>query len=350
MANIKIYADKGLTGLVNMGNTCFVNTCIQILSHTYELNELLDSMKNSKHIKNIPDSLLLVEWNNLRKLMWKQNCVIEPGKFIYTMQNVAKVKKAEIFSGFSQNDISEFLLFIVDCFHNSIARPVSMSIKGNGETTTDNVAIKVFTKIKEMYSKEYSEVWNLFYGMHVSQITSSKTNKLLSQTPEPFFTISLPIPKGKVMTTLYECFDEYVKGEALEGDNGWINEKTKKKEDVVKNIVYWTFPNILSIDLKRAVNNHKKNQQLVSFPLNDLDLRKYAIGYRKNEYIYELYGICNHHSGTSIGGHYTGIIKNANQKWYEFNDVHINEVHDIKNIITPKAYCLFYRKKANYNI
>ena len=47
-------------------------------------------MKNSKHIKNIPDSLLLVEWNNLRKLMWKQNCVIEPGKFIYTMQNVAK--------------------------------------------------------------------------------------------------------------------------------------------------------------------------------------------------------------------------------------------------------------------
>ena len=49
-----------------------------------------------------------------------------------------------------------------------------MSIKGNGETATDNVAIKVFTKIKEMYSKEYSEVWNLFYGMHVSQITSSK--------------------------------------------------------------------------------------------------------------------------------------------------------------------------------
>ena len=34
MANIKIYADKGLTGLVNMGNTCFVNTCIQnIISH-----------------------------------------------------------------------------------------------------------------------------------------------------------------------------------------------------------------------------------------------------------------------------------------------------------------------------
>jgi len=35
------YKDKGLSGLANMGNTCYVNACVQLLSHTYEFNDLL---------------------------------------------------------------------------------------------------------------------------------------------------------------------------------------------------------------------------------------------------------------------------------------------------------------------
>tara|TARA_Y100000816_G_scaffold289561_1_gene276254 strand:+ start:2048 stop:3088 length:1041 start_codon:yes stop_codon:yes gene_type:complete len=340
------YADKGLTGLVNMGNTCFINTCIQMLSHTYELNDFLNKKTYSAHLNDNMDAKLLSEWDELRCLMWSQNCIIEPGKFIQCIHSVAEEKDRDIFSSYSQEDVSEFLLFIVDCFHTGISRPVTMSVQGNVKNNTDKLAIKVYDMIKNNYSKEYSEIWNIFYGTHVSEIYSlKKKNKIISQIPEPFFTISLSIPPNNVYPSIYDCFDNHVKGEILSGDNGRLNEETGEKEDVVKRITYWGFPTVLCIDLKRFDITGRKKQIPVNFPLEKLDLRKYVCGYNKESYIYDLYGVCNH-SGVSNGGHYTGYVKNANGHWYEFNDTKVTRIEDTSKIVSPKAYCLFYRKKT----
>jgi ubiquitin C-terminal hydrolase len=112
--------------------------------------------------------------------------------------------------------------------------------------------------------------------------------------------------------------------------------------------MFFSLPDILVIDLKRFNNNMKKNNSLIEFPLEDLDLSKYVIGYNKEDYIYDLYGVCNH-SGSLMGGHYTAFVKNANGKWYHFNDTRISELSDNNKVITPQAYCLFYRKKINNN-
>ena len=344
--NIETYKNKGLSGLANLGNTCFVNSCIQIISHTYELNNTLNDVKTMQKIKNKCDSALLIEWNNLRKILWENNCVVSPNKFIKTIQKVAEIKHIDIFTGYSQNDVSEFLLFLIDCFHNSLSREIKMNISGNPENNTDVLAVKCFDMIKNMYSKEYSEIWNLFYGVHVSEIVSLKNGKTLQQTPEPYFMINLPIPQNNKSPTLIDCFNLYIEGEELKNENAWYNENTKEKMDIKKKILFWSFPTILVIDFKRFNSRNQKNQIFIDFPLDNLDLSDYVIGYKKKTYIYELYGICNH-SGSVYGGHYTSYVKNANDKWYHFNDTSVTEVSLLNAIISAKAYVLFYRKKQN---
>jgi ubiquitin C-terminal hydrolase len=316
---------------------------MQVISHTYELNSFLDKETyKSKLIKKY-DSALIVEWDNLRKILWNENCVVSPNKFIKTIQKVAELKGMEIFTGYSQNDLPEFLLFVIDCFHTSLSREIKITISGKPENETDNIAIKCFEMIKQMYSKEYSEIWNLFYAVHVSEITCLKTGKQLNITPEPYFMIDLPIPLDNKSPTLIDCFNHYVSGEVLDGENGWHNEKTNERLDVRKKLQFWSFPNILVIDFKRFNQRLQKNQVLITFPIDDLDLSSYIIGYKKEMYKYELYGVCNH-SGSTMGGHYTAYVKNANGKWYHFNDTSVTEV-SISEIISPKAYVLFYRKK-----
>jgi ubiquitin C-terminal hydrolase len=342
--DFKKYENKGLSGLFNLGNTCFINSCMQIISNTYELNDILSSDKYKKKLNNKVDSVLLLEWDNLRKILWNDNCVVSPGKFLKTVQKIAQIKKIDIFTGYSQNDLPEFLLFVIDCFHNALSREIKMSISGTPENDTDVIATKCYEMIKNMYSKDYSEIWNLFYAVHVSELISLETEKRINLTAEPFFMIDLPIPKNNKSPSLIDCFNLYIEGEILDGDNSWYNEETCKKESVKKRISFWSFPTILVIDFKRFNERNQKNQIMIDFSF-DLDLSNYVVGYKKNSYKYELFGVCNH-SGGVLGGHYTSYVKNANGKWYQYNDANVSEVSLVHLIISPKAYVLFYRKKT----
>ena len=338
------YRSKGNVGLANLGNTCFLNSCIQSLSHTFELHEVLDKVKK---INNVNESTILTEWNELRQLIWSNNNMsISPNKFVHHVQRLARIKGKEIFTGWNQNDMSEFLIFMMDCIHDSIRRPVEIRIVGQSKHTIDKLAINCYNVLKDTYAKEYSEVMELMYGMYVSEIHSLDGKIQHAIKSEMFFVLDLPIPTTKSDISIYDCFDEYTKPELLSGENAWLNEKTGKKEDINKHLTFWNFPKILIVTLKRfSGNGMRKIQSQVSFPINDLDLSRYVSGYKPAAYKYDLYAVCNHSGGVN-GGHYTAFVKNASGQWIHFNDQNVTPTNEA-TIVTPMAYCLFYRKKNN---
>lgn len=331
--------------LTNLGNTCYINSCIQILSFTEELNKLLNNEKTIKRIKNNNiDGLLLLEWNSLRKFMQSSNGIISPVRFIQVIQNVAKNKNAELFTGYMQNDINEFFFFLIEAFHNALSRNINTCISGTIENKTDKIALECYKTIQNEYKNGYSEINEIFNGISVSIISDFTTNKELNYKCETFSTIELPIPKHKV-PTLEDCFDLYTEEEELTEENAWFDEKQNKKINIKKKILFWSFPKILVITLKRFTSIDKKNQKKVHFPIDNLDLSKYVVGYNKNTYKYKLYGICNHHGRVPFGGHYTSLVKpDTYLEWLEYNDETLITHKNDDKIITQKAYCLFYKR------
>jgi ubiquitin C-terminal hydrolase len=368
--NYEKYKNKGLTGLANLGNTCFINALLQIISHTYELNELLDGAEYKTKLNDSPDSKLLLSWDELRLLMWSENCTISPGGFIHDIRNISKQKNNSMFASMSQNDMPEFLTFLFDIFHNALKRKVSMTIDGRPKNKRDKLAKMCFEMIKKTYAASYSEIFKMFYGIQVSTLLPEHPKDqydYLSIRPEPFMIISLPIPnqeksgssesrlKSKAKerdecVTLMECFDLNCEREFLDGENAWYNEDLGKKQNVFKRLVYWSLPDVMILDIKRFefspdTFTFVKNQTAIRIPVENVDFSKYVEGYNKESYVYDLYGICNHH-GDEKFGHYTSTVRTANSKWYNFNDTNVKEVSIPKSeIVGNTPYCLFYRKK-----
>lgn len=310
---------NGLTGIANVGNTCYLNSMIQILSHTPNLNNVLTIPRDNEYAA---EKVFTNEWCQLRKMLWgDQPGILVPNRFIAHLQHISRHKSNPLFSNFQQNDVHEFLLFILETFHLSISRKMPDNIRNNNPDITN------------AYKDSYSEIIAMFYGIHVSYIRDMN-GEILSKIYEPFSTISIPV--SNTPSTIYDCMKNYYAPTSLSGDNSYLHPKTNEKVNATKHLTISTPPNILVIHLNRWNYNGKKLDTMIDSDLT-IDLSNLIIG--ENTYKYKLYGICNH-VGNSNGGHYTSNIRRG-EAWYNFNDTTIRRINT-QDIVSKNAYCFFY--------
>jgi Ubiquitin C-terminal hydrolase len=111
----------GVSGLVNLGNTCFMNTVLQCLLHTPMFSDLFlgDSILSFIHpLKQKEKNLLALQMNALAKEM----ATNKTSKVIPTKFHKNFIKKFPMFSGSEQHDCHECLSLILDSLHEELRR------------------------------------------------------------------------------------------------------------------------------------------------------------------------------------------------------------------------------------
>ena len=293
-----------MSGILNNGNTCYVNVCIQVLYHLNDFrNIILLYNNNNIIIKELKNIFIKLSENNTINII----------NFIKELENYCLINNIKEYINITkQSDAQEFLLFLINIIHDVISYKVKIEYKGDIKTFNDKLAIKSIQSLNKYLKNNYSFIINLFYGQYLSIY-----NKSINF--EPFNVIYLDINKND--DTIYDCFNNYIKNEKI--DN--IDKKT----------LFWNFPKILIICFK--LYDYKKN---INFPFYNLNLNKYTLGYEKNNN-YNLVNIINHSGNINYGHYYMYNINNNNYTLYNDNIVKQINLNDI-NI--NNTYILIYNK------
>tara|TARA_Y100000385_G_C13018967_1_gene605239 strand:- start:483 stop:1343 length:861 start_codon:yes stop_codon:yes gene_type:complete len=282
-----------MSGLRNLGNTCYLNSGLQLLLSNDKFKEyfLTNNFKSNQlnTIKNFIEDYI-------------KSDIASPLKIVKMISN-----RKSIFDRGSQNDTSEFIIFLFDIIEEELKKEKKNNF------------------LKDLYKLDFQTSIKCKVR---SCLTISTTNY------DDYF-LFLDIPNDKLNLDLDNCYRLLKSKVKLEGDEMYYCEKCQEKRIASKKIEIAEWPDNLIIVLKRF---QLRGSRYVKYTKN-IDV---PLFWRRG---YELTS-CVIHSGGRHGGHYICVSK-LNGKWYLQNDSSVSLIKNESQLNNYLNQGYIYNYKLN---
>lgn len=405
--NIEIKINKDFEikqiGFPNIGNSCYMNSFLQILIHT---PNFINELKRLKKINKIEDELI----NSLINIQKKPRDCLSKIKTIMSSEDKS-------YSDYCQNDSQKFGIELLNKVISVIKNEKDSTDSEGGDINESKIIPKDLKNLKRKKFKNYENeqikneisLENMFQ-LYESQIKiQNKTNEIKKIIFEPHLSINInltnnPNKRDDLISLLKDMYnedinkidmieeikeeiiiqDEVISNNSEKLDNKMIKKEcfckkiyncilaflcclgcccnNKKNEDNKinldeenKNTTYFSIrkllklPKILIITINRAILEQPFNMNYLHFE-KTLDIKQFLdkdildISNLNTEYT--LYAINKCKGNTKDSGHYISYI-NIQDNWYKFNDENVSQSNpkfDSKYVVG-----LFYIRKEEIN-
>uniref|UniRef100_A0A3P9HMA2 Ubiquitin carboxyl-terminal hydrolase n=1 Tax=Oryzias latipes TaxID=8090 RepID=A0A3P9HMA2_ORYLA len=345
----------GLRGLINLGNTCFMNCIVQALTHTPLLRDFFLSDRHKCEMAS--SSCLVCEMSQLFQEFYSgHRSPHVPFRLLHLVWTHARH-----LAGYEQQDAHEFLIAALDVLHRHCKDD------SGKRTSNPNHCNCIIDQI--------------FTGGLQSDVTCQVCHGV-STTIDPFWDISLDLPgsstpfwplspegevsalngetPGSGATALTDCLRRFTRPEHL-GSSAKIKcSGCHSYQESTKQLTMKKLPIVACFHLKRFEHSAKLRRKIstyVSFPL-ELDMTPFMASSKEkrmngqhqqtadafsSDNRYSLFAVVNH-QGTLESGHYTTFIRQHKDQWFKCDDAVITKA-SLEEVLDSEGYLLFYHKQ-----
>ncbi len=340
-------SEYGVVGILNLGNTCYANSVIQVLRSIPAFASLV--LKNALELSPTASPQLKEFWDAFGKLikqLWKQHrgVTVRPKNYFTAIQNLVRGTAYEEFGTPIPNDAHEYYVFLLDKIQTATHRPQ----KPLHPSASD--ADRAWHK---SFEKDYSKMVPLFYGQ-IKRTLQCHHCRNETHVYEIFNTIKVDLKENQA-----PLIDSIVSTFATEEIDGYRCDKCAdaRKATITQKII--RTPPYLSITINRFSEGFgigRKDTKTFTLDNDDsLDLSSVITDDTNKQY--SLMSMIDHH-GSMRGGHYICHIKHVPQssesattegpkpgQWYLYDD---DSIYDSsKAHISQSTYMLFFRRTSS---
>ncbi|KAJ3713581.1 hypothetical protein FB446DRAFT_638141 [Lentinula raphanica] len=323
---------QGRRGLLNLGQTCYLNVILQSFVHNPLLrNHFLGDKHNHKLCK-IQDCACCEMDKLFIEVYSEDTSPFGPISFLATTW-----RKSTELAGYAQHDAHEFFITSLNHIHSNC--------KGSTNISCNCI------------------IHSTFAGQLQSDVKCERCGNVTS-TVDPILDVSLELKdrvisgdKSNTAFSLGACLRKYTQPEKL-GPKDYTCSKCGKASSALKKLSFRRLPPVLSFQFKRYEHkgadksaSAKKLDSPVRLTAN-LDMMPFTtINMKDNDrensgppimYHYELFAVINH-DGQLDNGHYTNYAR-SDSAWYRFDDDKVTH-SSLGACLKSTPYMCFYVKK-----